>query len=52
VAKLPNSEGPDDDHEEAAPGKPAVAVDGGALNLHAGVHIEAGDDLGRERLVR
>ena len=31
--------------------RPAVAVERG-FNLHAGVYIEAGDDLGRERLCR
>jgi hypothetical protein len=33
-------------------GKTSVAVDKGGFNLHAGVRIEAGDDLGRERLCR
>jgi hypothetical protein len=51
VATLPNAEAEDPDHE-SAPDKPAVAVDRGGFNLHAGVRIEAGDDLGRERLAR
>jgi hypothetical protein len=50
VATLQNGEAPEADHE--SPDKPAVAVDRGGFNLHAGVRIEAGDDLGRERLVR
>jgi hypothetical protein len=31
---------------------PALVVERDGFNLHAGVHIEAGDDLGRERLLR
>ncbi len=34
------------------PDKPALAVERDGFNLHAGVRIEAGDDLGRERLCR
>jgi hypothetical protein len=41
----------DEDHEQA-PDKGAVAVESGGFNLHAGVRIEAGNDLGRERLAR
>jgi hypothetical protein len=52
VATLPNAEAPDDDHDEGAAGKPAVAVERDGFNLHAGVRIERGDDVGRERLVR
>jgi hypothetical protein len=52
VATLPNAEAPDDDHDEGAAGKPAVAVERDGFNLHAGVRIECGDDVGRERLVR
>jgi hypothetical protein len=52
VATLPNADAPEDDHTEAAPGKPAVAVEHDGFNLHAGVRIERGDDVGRERLVR
>ena len=42
-----------DDHEPT-PDKPApaLAVDRDGFNLHAGVHVKAGDDLGRERLMR
>ena len=52
VATLPNADTPDD--QESAPDKPAVAVafDRDGFNLHAGVRIEAGDDVGRERLAR
>ena len=35
-----------------AGGKPALAVEHEGSNLHAGVRIEAGNDLGRERLCR
>ena len=52
VATLPNAETPEDDHDERATGKPAVAVERDGFNLHAGVRIERGDDMGRERLVR
>ena len=52
VATLPNAEAPDDDHDEEAAGKPAVAVERDEFNLHAGVRIECGDDVGCERLVR
>ena len=52
VATLPNAEAPDEADHESAPDKPAVAVDRDGFNLHAGVRIEAGDDLGRERLAR
>jgi hypothetical protein len=41
----------DEDHEQL-PDKAAVAVDHQGFNLHAGVCVEAGDDLGRERLAR
>jgi hypothetical protein len=52
VATLPNAEAPDDADQESAPDKPAVAFDRDGFNLHAGVRIEAGDDVGRERLAR
>ncbi len=53
VATLPNCEAPEAEADhESAPDKPAVAVDSGGFNLHAGVRIEAGDDMGRERLAR
>jgi len=41
----------DEDHEQASD-KAAVAVEHNGFNLHAGVRVEAGDDLGRERLAR
>ncbi len=52
VATLPNPDASEDDHEQGALDKPALAVERDGFNLHAGVRIEAGDDLGRERLVR
>jgi hypothetical protein len=52
VATLPNADAPDDDHDEGAAGKPEVAVECDGFNLHAGLRIERGDDVGRERLVR
>ncbi len=52
VATLPNPDALEDDHEQGAPDKPALAVERDGFNLHAGVRIEADDDLGRERLVR
>jgi hypothetical protein len=54
VSILPNAEAPEEADDESAPDKPAVAVafDRDGYNLHAGVRIEAGDDLGRERLCR
>ena len=52
VATLRNAETPEDGHDESATGKPAVAVERDGFNLHAGVHIERGDDMGRERLLR
>jgi hypothetical protein len=53
VATLPNGEAPEAgaDHE-SAPDKTAVAVDRAGFNLHAGTRVEAGDDMGRERLAR
>jgi Putative transposase/Transposase zinc-binding domain len=41
----------DEDHERTSD-EAAVAVEHQGFNLHAGVRIEAGDDLGRERLAR
>lgn len=41
-----------DDDEQAPVGKPMAAVEHDGFNLHAGVRVEAGDDLGRERLMR
>jgi hypothetical protein len=48
---LPNAEPPVDDHQSARD-RPSVAIDHGGFNLHAGLRIEAGDDVGRERLCR
>jgi hypothetical protein len=54
VAVLPNAEAPEDDPPQTpdTPDTPAVAVERDGFNLHAGVRIEAGDDIGRERLCR
>jgi hypothetical protein len=38
--------------DEERPDKPAFTVERDGFNLNAGVRIEAGDDLGRERLMR
>jgi hypothetical protein len=54
VTTLQNADAPgvpDEDHEQA-PGKTAVAVERDGFNVHADVRIEAGDDRGRERLMR
>jgi hypothetical protein len=51
MATLPNEDEPENDHQ-SMPGKTSVAVDRDGFNLHAGVRIEAGDDAGREKLVR
>ena len=37
---------------EPDPAKPALAVERYGFNVHAGVRVSAGDDLGRERLCR
>jgi hypothetical protein len=56
LAMLPASE--DEPHDsssdtsEMASARSAFAVERDGFNLHAGVRIEAGDDLGRERLCR
>jgi hypothetical protein len=44
----------DDEHgaAEERPDRPVLAVERHGFNVHAGVRIEAGDDLGRERLAR
>jgi hypothetical protein len=55
VATLPRDVTRQDDTHadpDESPDKPALAVEHDGLNLHAGVRIEAGDDLGRERLCR
>ena len=50
VATLPNAEAPEEADHESALDKPAGAVvDRDGFNLHAGVRIEASDDIGRER---
>lgn len=51
LAREGADDAPNDDEEERAD-KPTVAVERDGFNLHAGVRIEAGDDLGRERLAR
>lgn len=54
VATLPRSDAPDaaDDDHEQQPDKTEVAVEQDGFDLHAGVRIAAGDDMGRERLCR
>ena len=54
VSTLPRDNTQDDGHgaAEERPDKPALAVERDGFNVHAGVRIEAGDDLGRERLAR
>jgi hypothetical protein len=51
LARPGDADAADEDHERA-PDKNDVAVDHQGFNLHAGVRIDAGDDLGRERLAR
>jgi hypothetical protein len=51
MATLPNHEERENEHS-SVPGKTSVAVDRDGFNLHAGVRIEAGDDVGREKLCR
>jgi hypothetical protein len=54
VATLQRADAPDaaDEDHERQPDKTEVAVEQEGFNLHAGVRIEAGDDMGRERLCR
>jgi hypothetical protein len=54
VAMLPRDGEQDDGHGagEQHPNRSALAVERDGWNLHAGVRIEAGDDMGRERLCR
>jgi hypothetical protein len=52
VSTLPTGDSLPHDADETAPDGPALAVDLDGFNLHAGVRIAAGDDLGRERLCR
>jgi hypothetical protein len=51
-AEADDDDGSDGDHGDARADEAALAVDRDGFNLHAGVRIEAGDDLGRERLCR
>ena len=51
LARPGDADAADEDHERA-PDKGEVAVEHQGFNLHAGVRIEAGDNLGRERLAR
>ena len=51
LATLSDAEEAEDDHQSALD-KPAVAVVRDGFNLHAGVRIDGGDDVGRERLLR
>ena len=53
VAMLPrDGEHDAQSDDEERPDKPAFTVERDGFNLNAGVRIEAGDDLGRERLMR
>ena len=56
LAMLPASEdeadGSSSDADGVGAARSAFAVERDGFNLHAGVRIEAGDDLGRERLCR
>ena len=55
VATMPRDDTEQDDahgEPDERPDRPALAVERDGFNLHAGVRIEAGDDLGRERLCR
>jgi hypothetical protein len=54
VSTVPRDGAQDDGHgaAEEPPGKPALALERDGFNVHAGVRIEAGDDLGRERMAR
>jgi hypothetical protein len=51
LARPGTADAADEDHEQP-PDKAAVAVESEGFNLHAGMRIEARDDLGRERLAR
>lgn len=56
-AKLPDDDGNvggagDADAGVAASAKRRFTAEHEGFNLHAGVHIAAGDDMGRERLCR
>jgi hypothetical protein len=51
-AKLAAEDDSRDDGASADPTKPRFSAEHEGFNLHAGVHIAAGDDVGRERLFR
>jgi hypothetical protein len=51
TATLANDGEPENDHESVS-GRHSAAVEHDGYNLHAGVRIEAGDDVGREKLCR
>ncbi|MGD0529759.1 MAG: transposase, partial [Polyangiaceae bacterium] len=48
---LSDAEAPGNDQAETSD-KPVLAIERNGFNLHAGLRIQAGDDLGRERLCR
>jgi hypothetical protein len=55
VTTVPHDSADDNDAPgagEEPPNRPALVVERDGFNLHAGVRIAAGDDLGRERLLR
>jgi hypothetical protein len=54
IATLPREGEQQEAHADAEnrPDKPVLVVEQDGFNLHAGVRVEAGDDLGRERLCR
>ena len=53
VATLPRDREVDGEHDhEQRPDKATIVVERDGFNLHADVRVEAGDDLGRERLCR
>jgi hypothetical protein len=55
VTTMPRASGEEEDAHGACAelsGRPALVVERDGFNLHAGVCIAAGDDLGRERLLR
>ncbi|MGH7272448.1 MAG: transposase [Polyangiaceae bacterium] len=51
LARPGTKDAADEDHDQPPENK-EVAVEHQGFNLHAGVRIGAGDDLGRERLAR
>jgi hypothetical protein len=54
VVTLPCDSERDDAHADTdeCPDKRALAVECDRFNLHVGIRVEAGDDLGRERLAQ